>query len=227
MYIKLKALLENYSLYTRQVHISFVFLWLRETATVGTNYHHPRSLIEASWGIWSFLTQLTKSNHVLRRRRRNRMLPSESGIGGKYAVIYCRDLRIGGGSGRLLSSSKVFAESSSSLSSLVDPVSTYVSSELDVEVSEAGERSRRLILKLGSLTRRPLLARCILRAARAEFILAIHLSCAIVGPSAKLAKSICNRFLSSGMSMSSSVCRSVVTFRSICSCCWRDLPSAL
>ena len=82
--VKLKALLENYSLYTRQVHISFVFLWLRETATVGTNYHyhHPRSLIEASWGIWSFLTQLTKSNHVLRLRRRNRMLPSESGIGG-------------------------------------------------------------------------------------------------------------------------------------------------
>ena len=155
----LKALLENYSLYTRQVHISFVFLWLRETATVGTNYHHPRRLIEASWGIWSFLTQLTKSNHALCRRRRNRMLPSESGIGGKYAVIYCRSLRIGGGSGRLLSSSEVLAESSSSSLSSVDPESTYVSSELEVEVSEAGERSRRLILKLGSLTRRPLLAR--------------------------------------------------------------------
>ena len=38
--ILLKALLENYSLYTRQVHISFVFLWLRETATVGTNFYH-------------------------------------------------------------------------------------------------------------------------------------------------------------------------------------------
>ena len=33
-FLKLKASLENYFLQIRQVHITFVFLWLQETATV-------------------------------------------------------------------------------------------------------------------------------------------------------------------------------------------------
>ena len=80
---ELEALLKKYFLWTRQAHISLVFLWLQGTATVLSFFdYHVSSKTVSCEGNWSFLTQLGFVIYFLRRRR-NLILPSVSKIGAK------------------------------------------------------------------------------------------------------------------------------------------------
>ena len=67
---------------SRQVHITFVFLWLQETAMVNNTIVLPNSQILTTRGIWSFMTQQAMFNYF-RCLRLYLRLPLVSGMGAK------------------------------------------------------------------------------------------------------------------------------------------------